>query len=113
MERFQKGGRMSTEAKRAGVEAREDDTRAAVSEAYTRAVSSQPSCCGDATPKGVTAKLAGYQAEDMAALPTDAVENSFGCGNPLAFAEVGEGDVVLDLGAGAGIDLLLAARKVG
>lgn len=104
---------MTTEVTKTGVEAHENQTRAAVSEAYTRAVSSQPSCCGGATPKGVTAKLAGYQADDMAALPADAVENSFGCGNPLAFAEVNEGDVVLDLGSGAGIDLLLAARKVG
>jgi SAM-dependent methyltransferase len=39
--------------------------------------------------------------------------NSFGCGNPLAFAEVAPGEVVLDLGSGAGIDLLLAARRVG
>lgn len=37
----------------------------------------------------------------------------FGCGNPLAFSEVKEGDVVLDLGPGAGLDLLIAARKVG
>ena len=91
-----------------------DETRASVSEAYTRAVTSPSSCCcGDVSPKGVTAKLAGYGADDIAALPADAVENSFGCGNPLAFAEVNEGDVVLDLGSGAGIDLLLAARKVG
>jgi ubiquinone/menaquinone biosynthesis C-methylase UbiE len=41
------------------------------------------------------------------------VVNSFGCGNPLAFSEVKPGDVVLDLGSGAGIDLLLAAKKVG
>lgn len=39
--------------------------------------------------------------------------NSFGCGNPVAFLEVAEGETVLDLGCGAGIDLLLAARKVG
>lgn len=38
---------------------------------------------------------------------------SFGCGDPLAFAEVAEGEVVLDLGAGAGLDLLAAARRVG
>jgi SAM-dependent methyltransferase len=41
------------------------------------------------------------------------VVNSFGCGNPLAFSEVRSGQVVLDLGSGAGIDLLLAAKKVG
>ncbi len=61
---------------------------------------------------GITA-LAGYSDDDVAGLPEDAVANSFGCGNPLAFSQVREGDVVLDLGSGAGIDLLLAAKKVG
>jgi SAM-dependent methyltransferase len=103
-----------TATERSEARAKDDETRAAVSEAYTRAVASQSGCCcGDVTPKGVTAKLAGYRAGDIATLPADAVENSFGCGNPLAFADVDEGDVVLDLGSGAGIDLLLAARKVG
>ena len=37
----------------------------------------------------------------------------FGCGNPLAFADVKEGEVVLDLGSGAGFDLLIASDKVG
>lgn len=59
------------------------------------------------------AKFAEYQHDDLAALPAEAVANSFGCGNPLAFSAVHPGDVVLDLGSGAGIDLLLAARKVG
>ena len=51
--------------------------------------------------------------EELATLPDDAVVNAFGCGNPTAFTGVKEGDVVLDLGSGAGIDILLAARKVG
>ncbi|MHC4107511.1 MAG: methyltransferase domain-containing protein, partial [Planctomycetota bacterium] len=58
-------------------------------------------------------KLAGYHAPELESLPPDAVVNSFGCGNPLAFGEVKAGDVVVDLGSGAGIDLLLAAQKVG
>jgi SAM-dependent methyltransferase len=49
----------------------------------------------------------------MAALPPDAVVNSFGCGNPVALAVIREGDTVLDLGSGAGIDLLLAAKIAG
>jgi SAM-dependent methyltransferase len=57
--------------------------------------------------------VAGYSGEEIEALPADAVENSFGCGNPVAFALVKAGETVVDLGCGAGIDLLLAARKVG
>jgi SAM-dependent methyltransferase len=88
--------------------------RAEVSRHYAEAVSRGGSCCGgSATPKGVAAKMAGYGADELAALPADAVENSFGCGNPLAFSGVSEGETVLDLGSGAGIDLLIAAQKVG
>ena len=64
-------------------------------------------------PQGCIAKLAGYTNEELSALPPEAITNSFGCGNPLAFAGVKEGQTVLDLGSGAGIDLLLAAKKVG
>lgn len=91
-------------------------THEEVSRAYTRAVTEPGTgCCGGGEPrqKGVVVKVAGYDSGELAALPDDAVVNSFGCGNPLAFSEVREGDVVLDLGSGAGIDLLLAARKVG
>ena len=57
--------------------------------------------------------FAGYSDEQLADIPSDAVVNSFGCGNPVALAGLREGDTVLDLGSGAGIDLLLAARLVG
>ncbi len=79
---------------------------------YTRAVTVS-SCCGDNVPKGVVAKIAGYSTEELSSLPTDAVMNSFGCGNPLAFSEVKAGETVLDLGSGAGIDVLIASLKVG
>lgn len=93
---------------------RNHELRAGVSEDYARAVSSpSPSCCCSPAPKGVVAKLAHYSDEELAALPSEAVVNSFGCGNPLAFSELESGDVVLDLGSGAGIDLLLAAKRVG
>jgi SAM-dependent methyltransferase len=94
------------------------EIRDRVSKDYARAVTSKDeggaSCCGG-TPvqKGVVVKLAGYSDAELAALPPEAVVNSFGCGNPLAFSAVKEGQTVLDLGSGAGIDLLLAARKVG
>ncbi len=91
------------------------DIRKIVSRTYAKAVTSPGgSCCGGGTgQKGVLAKLAGYGADELAALPNDAVVNSFGCGNPLAFSEVLPGEVVLDLGSGAGIDLIIAAKKVG
>jgi SAM-dependent methyltransferase len=54
---------------------------------------------------------AGYKTEELNLLSGG--ESSFGCGNPLAFSAVEKGDVVLDLGAGAGLDLLVAAEKVG
>ena len=91
-----------------------DSTRCNVSADYVKALKSQGTgCCGGPVQNGVVAKIAGYTDEEVAALPAEAVVNSFGCGNPVAFSEVQPGQVVLDLGSGAGIDLLLAAKKVG
>jgi N-acetylglutamate synthase-like GNAT family acetyltransferase/2-polyprenyl-3-methyl-5-hydroxy-6-metoxy-1,4-benzoquinol methylase len=73
------------------------------------------SCCGQTTieQKGGMVKIAGYDKGELSRLPADAVENSFGCGTPLAFAGVQLGQVVLDIGSGAGIDCFIAAEKVG
>ena len=65
------------------------------------------------TKKCSIADMAGYEKSDITALNSDAAASSFGCGNPLAFSGVKEGDTVLDLGSGAGFDLILAAKKVG
>jgi SAM-dependent methyltransferase len=54
-----------------------------------------------------------YEAEDVEALPDEAVLASLGCGNPFAVADLREGETVLDLGSGGGIDVLLSARRVG
>jgi len=54
-----------------------------------------------------------YDRETTSALPESAVLASLGCGNPTALAELREGEVVLDLGSGGGIDVLLSARRVG
>ncbi len=91
------------------------DIRRNVSVAYARAISGTPSisCCGGSDAGCRTAGLAGYVSETLGEIPRDAVENSFGCGDPLAFAEVEPGQTVVDLGSGAGIDILLAARRVG
>ena len=54
-----------------------------------------------------------YDAEQRDELPDAAALASLGCGNPVAVAELREGDVVLDLGSGGGIDVILSARRVG
>ncbi|WP_210583461.1 arsenite methyltransferase [Streptomyces sp. GESEQ-35] len=54
-----------------------------------------------------------YTVDDRHALPAEAVAASLGCGNPTAVAELREGERVLDLGSGGGIDVLLSARRVG
>ena len=54
-----------------------------------------------------------YEADDIAGLPAEAVEASLGCGNPMVLAELKEGETVLDLGSGGGIDVLLSAKRVG
>ena len=54
-----------------------------------------------------------YAADERDALPAEAVAASLGCGNPTAVAELRDGERVLDLGSGGGIDVLLSARRVG
>jgi arsenite methyltransferase len=68
-----------------------------------------PSCCSTEDP--VTGNL--YKKDQTAGLPEDAVTASLGCGNPTALIDLHEGDTVLDLGSGGGIDVLLSARRVG
>lgn len=57
--------------------------------------------------------LANYRPEELAQAPQEAAELSLGCGNPLALAELKPGEVVVDIGSGGGIDVFLAARRVG
>jgi SAM-dependent methyltransferase len=84
-------------------------------EAATRAASGQQKagCCGTSCGCGdpITADL--YGIDETTGLPKAAVDASLGCGNPTALIELGEGDTVLDLGSGGGIDVLLSARRVG
>jgi SAM-dependent methyltransferase len=54
-----------------------------------------------------------YTEDELSGLPDDAVTASLGCGNPTAVAELREGDTVLDLGSGGGIDVILSAKRVG
>ena len=87
------------------------DVRRVVAERYTELAEG-----GAATALGVEsdeiARRIGYDEADLAALPEGA-NLGLGCGNPMALAGVRAGDVVVDLGSGAGIDAILAARAVG
>ena len=77
--------------------------------AATQAATGSGACCGPED--GIGAGL--YSALEQAELPDAAVLASLGCGNPTAVAELREGDRVLDLGSGGGIDVLLSAKRVG
>jgi arsenite methyltransferase len=70
-------------------------------------------CCGDPVDAGAGFGAALYGDADREALPDAAHLASLGCGNPTAVAELREGETVLDLGSGGGIDVLLSARRVG
>ncbi|TMB98415.1 MAG: arsenite methyltransferase [Chloroflexi bacterium] len=68
-------------------------------------------CCGSGNESAITSSL--YTTDEIRELPQEAVVASLGCGNPVAVAELREGETVLDLGSGGGIDVLLSARRVG
>ena len=97
----------------------EEKIKTMVRDRYTAAVSTDSGCCGSKTqesqiiPVDRVACSAGYTQDQLQSIPKDAVQNSFGCGNPLAFSGVMPGQTVVDIGSGAGIDCLLAAQIVG
>ena len=76
-----------------------------------RRVGEDSSCCGATSCSPITSNL--YGSDEVAVIPDDAVKASLGCGNPTALASLVEGETVLDLGSGGGIDVLLSARRVG
>jgi arsenite methyltransferase len=113
-------------------EAAVDDLRSIVSERYgaiaekvARGEGGAASCCGPSETAGssgccgptnetwdpITSNL--YDAGQTDGLPAQALLASLGCGNPTALAELREGETVLDLGSGGGIDVLLSAKRVG
>jgi arsenite methyltransferase len=95
----------------------EVDIKEAVRERYAEIARSVrtpgSSCCydGEAGSCGISANL--YEDDETGSLPEKAVLASLGCGNPTALAELREGETILDLGSGGGIDVLLSARRVG
>jgi arsenite methyltransferase len=85
-----------------------EEVRVRYAQAALRATSGD--CCSG-EPETIGAGL--YSALEQAELPEAAVLASLGCGNPIAVAELHEGERVLDLGSGGGIDVLLSAKRVG
>jgi arsenite methyltransferase len=79
-----------------------------IAETGTACCSREDSCCD----VGNISQRLGYSEEDLASLPKQA-EMGLGCGNPISFARLQPGEVVVDLGSGGGIDCFLAAREVG
>jgi SAM-dependent methyltransferase len=107
-------------------EMKSDEIKEEVRKAYTQVadidvgcgcepeMQTSSSCCGPSLEVKVTrinlAEALGYDTESM---PISATESFAGCGNPVALASLKEGEVVLDLGSGAGLDMFVASKKVG
>jgi ubiquinone/menaquinone biosynthesis C-methylase UbiE len=92
----------------------EHEVKKYVKDRYGRIASAGESCCSccggpDAMEQ---AKSMGYTEKEIGSLPPEALMG-LGCGNPTAFAELKEGETVLDLGCGGGLDVFLAAQRVG
>ena len=101
------------------------DVRASVKQKYGQAAQrvaegkTDASCCGSSGCCGsttevwdpITANL--YEEGQTSGIPAEALLASLGCGNPTALAQLNEGETVLDLGSGGGIDVLLSAKRVG
>ena len=82
-----------------------------VAEGATATCGSGSCCAGEGSSADFGEAL--YTSEERGELPDAAALASLGCGNPTAVAELNEGEVVLDLGSGGGIDVILSARRVG
>ena len=99
---------------------KDEEIRKAVRESYGKiAVKEATSCgpasscgCGCGSTQDTVSKAIGYSDEELSAVPEGA-NLGLGCGNPTALASLKEGEVVLDLGSGAGFDCFLTSDKVG
>jgi arsenite methyltransferase len=101
----------TTDDLREQVRRRYAESARAVTEGSASSGCGSGSCCGD----GEAGKFgeALYDAEQRGELPAAATLASLGCGNPTAVADLHEGETVLDLGSGGGIDVILSAKRVG
>jgi len=90
---------------------KDEQIRKTVREGYAQIAKTKCSCCGGNQAQTVS-KNVGYSDEEMAAVP-DGANLGLGCGNPVALASLSDGEIVMDLGAGAGFDCFLAANRVG
>jgi arsenite methyltransferase len=94
-----------------------EEIKRVVKERYSKAAHmvGEDSCCcpNAASPGSGFAERQGlYTPEDLASVPELVVKLSRGCGNPVSFADLRAGEVVVDLGCGAGIDVIFAARRI-
>jgi len=95
-----------------------EEIKKAVRESYGKIAVQGSSCCGSANScccgntQETISKVIGYSDDELGTIPDDA-DLGLGCGNPAALASLKQGELVLDLGSGAGIDCFLAANKVG
>ncbi|HEY5532904.1 MAG TPA: arsenite methyltransferase [Candidatus Anoxymicrobiaceae bacterium] len=90
-----------------------EEIKKVVREGYTGIAQVNRSCCAPGPSAAETvAKGVGYTDEDLSAIPEGA-NLGLGCGNPVAMASLSDGETVLDLGSGAGVDCFIAAGKVG
>ncbi|MGD0057091.1 MAG: arsenite methyltransferase [Methanomassiliicoccales archaeon] len=87
------------------------EVKAAVTKHYSKMARKSESCCESEPRVSELVKI--YTLEELAVLPKEAKNSNYACGNPVAIAELKPGQVVLDLGSGAGVDVFLAARNVG
>jgi arsenite methyltransferase len=105
-----------SEALRDQVRRRYAESARAVTNGDTGCGCGSGSCCDDSQATAVGSATFGevlYDAEQRGELPDAAVLASLGCGNPVAVADLHEGETVLDLGSGGGIDVILSAKRVG
>ncbi|MDT8901675.1 arsenite methyltransferase [Anaeroselena agilis] len=96
-----------------------EDIREKVREKYAQAITAKSGCCGSSgccgDSRDATRAISGglYNPDEIEGLPEHLLATSLGCGNPTALGSLYAGEVVLDLGSGAGLDVLLSAKRVG